>query len=91
MALALAGCGGGASGGREGAGKRGSWNYRGRHRPRRWTEAQWPTSSATASTVGPLAAPVLSDRSFFVDAERPAAPGNQPMRLALKGLKIGER
>ena len=89
LALALAG-GGDANGTREGAGSV-------------VLELSWtpPTTKGDGSPMtdvvgyriyfGTARGTCPGGRSFFVDAERPAAPGDQPMRLALKGLKIGER
>jgi len=89
LALALAGCTGGASGAREG---RGSGVL----------ELSWtpPTTKVDGSPLtdvvgyriyfGTARGVCPGGGSFFVDAVPLAAAGTQPMRLMLKGLKVGE-
>jgi len=90
LALALAGCTGGASGAREG---RGSGVL----------ELSWtpPTTKVDGSPLtdvvgyrtyfGTARDVCPGGGSFFVDAASLAAAGTQPMRLMLKGLRVGER
>jgi len=86
LALALAGCTGGASGPGSGV-----------------LELSWtpPTTKVDGSPLtdvvgyriyfGTSRGTCPSGGSFYVDAVRSAAPGTEPVRLMLKGLKVGER
>src|SRR5262249_43902735 len=90
LALALAGCTGGATGAREG---RGSGVL----------ELSWtpPTTKVDGSPLtdvvgyriyfGTARGVCPNGGSFFVDAGAAAAAGTQPVRLMLKGLRVGER